>query len=120
MDTNAYSLDYPKAVVGQIKMGAVNPEDAMIFAVTVTMFKTFGPGPTYGLVTSLFTIYLYRKAVAGQPPGFLAYRMSCIPVEYFDIPVIGGILKWVGRVNAKVWIKAGSVPPHTVIKRYER
>lgn len=120
MDTNDYSLSYPKAVVGAIKLGFFNPEDAMIFAITVTLFKTFGPGPTYGLVTSIFTIYLYRKLTAGQPPGFLAYRMSCLPIEITEWPVIGPIMAWMINVNRRVWIKSGSIPPHTLVKRYER
>lgn len=120
MDTNDFNLSYPKAVVGQIKLGLLNPEDALVFAITVTLFKTFGPGPTYGLITSIFTIYLYKKATAGQPPGFLAYRMSCLPVESFDWPVIGGVVRWIARVNRKAWLAAGSLPPHTLVKRYER
>lgn len=120
MDSNDYSMDYPRAVVGEIKLGAVNPEDAMIFAITVTMFKQFGPGPTYGLVTSIFTIWAYRKATQGQPDGFLAYKMSCLSPELFELPVIGPVLRVAGRVMKNVWIKAGSIPPYTLVRRYER
>jgi len=120
MHKDDYQLDYPKAVVGEIKLGALNPEDALVFALTVTLFKQFGPGPTYGLVTSLFTIWAYRKATAGQPPNYLAYKMSCLSPELFEIPLVGPLFRTASRLMKKVWIDAGSIPPHTLVKRYER
>lgn len=120
MDPNAYELDYPKAIVGQITFGALNLEDLLIFVITVTVCKQWGPGPTYGLGLSLITIYLYKKLTEGQPPGYLVHRASCVSREMMADPLLGPLMRSLSRIAKGVWTRAGSLPAYTIVRRYEK
>lgn len=120
MNPNDFELDYPRAVVGEIRLGLINPEDALVIATNVALFKQFGSSPTMGLVASMVSVYAFRKATAGQAPGYLQYKLSCISPSAAEIPVIGQIVALVSKMIRKSWLQVGSIPPHTQVQRYER
>lgn len=109
-----------------LRVGGLDPEDFLMFALPMAILKTLDWNPLLNLLVAGFCLWLYKKLTADQPSGFLPVAVGLGVARLLGKPAVRNnppvykLLHWLIRLYNKVWISSGLLPLPNYCDRYER
>lgn len=109
-----------------LRVGGLDPEDFIMFALPMALMKTAEWNPLLNLAVAGFCLWLYKKLTAEQPSGFLPVAVGLAVARLLakpairKIPPVYKLLHLMIKLYNRVWISSGLLPLPNYCDRYER